>query len=87
VITVIHLETAIILGDWPSRCPCGAAAEHRYGLCAKCRARAAWKRNKAPARHKRHGTAKRITRRLGKLLPAPRHPRRPAIARTADRIR
>jgi hypothetical protein len=84
---VIHFETAVALADWPGRCPCGSAAEHRYGLCAKCSARAAWKRRKAPARHKTRRATRRISRRLGRLLPAPRIPRRPAIARTTNQTR
>ena len=84
---MIRYETAaIILRDWPGRCPCGAAATHRYGLCAKCQARAAWKRRKPPARHAARRTARRIARRARRVLPVPRTPR-PAIARTADRSR
>jgi hypothetical protein len=82
----MHFGPATILSDWPSRCPCGAAAAHRYGLCTKCQARAAWKRRKAPARHTTRRTAKRISRRVRRLLPAPRAVR-PAIAHTADRSR
>jgi hypothetical protein len=86
VITVMHPDTAIILAQQSGRrCPCGAATEHPYGLCAKCRARAAWKRHKAPARRTTRRTARRLTRRLGRLLPPRRTPRRPAIARTSDR--
>jgi hypothetical protein len=32
----------IPLDNWCWRCPCGARAEHAYGVCRKCRARAAW---------------------------------------------
>jgi hypothetical protein len=39
------------------QCPCGAVAEHSYGLCRKCRARVAWRR-------KATGTNRRTARRL-----------------------
>lgn len=79
---MLHYESTVILRDWPGRCPCGAAATHAYGLCAKCQARAYWKRRKAPARR----TAKRITRRARRLLPLPRTAR-PAAAHTTNRSR
>jgi hypothetical protein len=84
---MIQIHTAALLSDWPGRCPCGAAAEHVYGLCVKCQARAAWKRRKAPTQHATRRTARRLGRRLGKLLPTPRAPRRPVVARTANRTR
>jgi hypothetical protein len=82
---MMNFNTAV-MGDWPGRCPCGAAAAHRYGLCVKCQARATWKRRKAPARHSARRTARRITRRVGRLLPVPRTAR-PAVARTDGRSR
>jgi len=60
----IDYTAAPFIRDWPARCPCGADAAHRYGLCRKCQARATWRRRKAPTRH-------RLTaaRRIGRLLP------------------
>ena len=34
-------------------CPCGAAAQQRYGLCRECRAAAVWRRETEQTR--RHG--------------------------------
>lgn len=35
------------LDDWRFLCPCGAKAEHEYGICRKCQARATWRRRHA----------------------------------------
>ena len=83
---MLHFESAVILRDWPGRCPCGAAATHAYGLCAKCQARAYWRRRKSPTRGPAARRAKRLARRRRRLLPVPRIAR-PAIARTTNRSR
>ena len=51
------------------QCPCGAIAEHRYGLCRKCRARVAWRRhNAATSRRRSRRLAVRHVRNLAKLI-------------------
>ena len=53
------------LDDWSWRCPCGARAEEKYGLCRKCRARAAWRRRTTRPRRVRR-TFRSIPKRGGK---------------------
>jgi hypothetical protein len=50
------------------RCPCGAAAQQRDGLCRTCRAVAVWRRETEQTR--RHGTprARTLTARLLALV-------------------
>lgn len=38
----------------PWRCPCGAHAAKKYGLCRKCEARDTWQRRTARSRRFRH---------------------------------
>jgi hypothetical protein len=64
----MRIDYTTVIRDWPARCPCGATAAHRYGLCRKCQARATWKRRKAPARQRTTSAARRISRRAGRLL-------------------
>ncbi|GAA4618428.1 hypothetical protein GCM10023195_82820 [Actinoallomurus liliacearum] len=56
----MHLRP-LPLDDWQRQCPCGARSEYRFGLCRKCRARAAWFRRTARAR--RGTRVRRIFRR------------------------
>jgi hypothetical protein len=49
----VHL---IPLDDWCWQCPCGARAEHEYGTCRKCQARAAWRRRVMRPRRVRRTT-------------------------------
>jgi hypothetical protein len=42
------------------QCPCGAIADHPYGLCRKCRARIAWRRK---AMRKSHRGSRRLAAR------------------------
>lgn len=56
-------------------CPCGAAAQQRYGLCRECRAVAVWRRETEQTRRHgalnwtRAGTLKaRLLARLASLL-------------------
>ncbi|MDN3355850.1 hypothetical protein [Actinomadura sp. DC4] len=41
------------LDPLPWRCPCGAHAEKKYGLCRKCNSRDAWQRHVARPRRVR----------------------------------
>ncbi|GAA4620445.1 hypothetical protein GCM10023196_004450 [Actinoallomurus vinaceus] len=45
----MHLHP-LPLDERGRQCPCGARSERRFGLCRKCRARAAWLRRTARAR-------------------------------------
>jgi hypothetical protein len=58
---------AALAEDRPHWCPCGAAAQQRYGLCRTCRAVAVWRRETEQTR--RHGApnwtrARTLTARL-----------------------
>ena len=44
---------AALAEDRRRRCPCGATAQQRYGLCHECRAVAVWRRETEQTR--RHG--------------------------------
>jgi hypothetical protein len=60
---------AVIHAEKKRQCPCGAIAEHRYGLCRKCQARAAWRRrNTATSRRRSRRPAMRHVRGLAKLI-------------------
>jgi hypothetical protein len=64
----MRLDYTTVIRDWPSRCPCGAAAAERYGLCPKCQARAYWTRRKARRPRHARSTVKRLGHRAARLL-------------------
>ena len=48
-----NLALIVVLAAKKRRqCPCGAVADHTYGLCLKCEARNAWRRKVAATRRK-----------------------------------
>ena len=48
-----HPLITIVIAEHQRRsCPCGAAAEHAYGLCRKCHARMEWRRRNARPRRR-----------------------------------
>lgn len=58
----MHYLITRLAEDRRRHCPCGAVAEHSYGLCRKCQARMLWRRkttrkSRRAARHLtvRHG--------------------------------
>jgi hypothetical protein len=48
----MHPDIILTIAQHQTRsCPCGAAAEYRYGMCRKCYAGMVWRRRQAgPAR-------------------------------------
>jgi hypothetical protein len=64
----MRIDYTTVIRDWPSRCPCGAAAAERYGLCTKCQARAYWARRKGRRPRHAHSTVKRLGRKAVRLL-------------------
>jgi hypothetical protein len=64
----MRLDYTTVIRDWPSRCPCGAAAAERYGLCRKCQARATWTRRKARSPRHAQSAVLRVSRRAARLL-------------------
>jgi hypothetical protein len=66
-VNIMRLDYTTVIRDWPTRCPCGAAAAERYGLCRKCQARAYYSRRKERRHHVR-STARRISRRAARPL-------------------
>ena len=63
----MRIDYTTVIRDWPTHCPCGAAAAERYGLCRKCQARAYYSRRKE-RRHHTRSVARRISRRAARLL-------------------
>jgi hypothetical protein len=61
------------LSSEESRCPCGAHAEAAE-LCAKCRARAAWARRRAPRERPKPEAGPRRRRRCGTRGVEPHRP-------------
>ena len=80
----MRLDYTTVIRDWPSRCPCGAAAAERYGLCPECQARAYWSRRKARRPRHARSTVKRLGRRAVRLLAPAAHPA-PAADNQASR--
>jgi hypothetical protein len=42
----------VLADDRRRRCPCGAVAQQRYGLCRECRAVAAWRQETVRTRYR-----------------------------------
>lgn len=61
----MHYLITVLAEDNRRHCPCGAVAEHTYGLCRKCQARMLWRRK---TQRKSRRAARRLTVRHGARL-------------------
>ena len=82
----MHHQIVVMLAARRWHCRCGALAEEPFGLCRKCRARAAWRRSHRQAR--RNATRRpggRTRDRARRLMRTARHPFTPEADRAVKR--